>query len=100
MKWSKDRDGVWNLLVDPESTLTNFFNFNLGNDANCTAITISSFTTSTNGNISVINETLSGNKVSLQTKGEGEVLIILTLSNGDIRRRIRRYTEAKSSLPF
>lgn len=100
MNWHKDRDGVWTLLVDPESTLSNFFNFTLGNDATCTAITISSFTTSLNGSISIISSSLSGNKISLQTKGDGEVLLIITLSNGDIRRRVRRYTESKSSLTF
>ena len=100
MNWSKDKDAVWRLLVDPESTLTNCFNFTLGKDATCTAITIDSFTTETNGGVSVLASSQDGNKIYLQTKGAGEVLIILTLSNGDIRRRVRRYTEANSSTSF
>ncbi len=100
MNWYKNRDGVWTLLVDPESTLTNCFSFTLGKDSTCTAITITALETSTNGSISVLNETLTGNKVFLQTKGDGEVLMILTLSNGDIRRRIRKYEEAEASTSF
>lgn len=99
-KWFTDRDGTYALLVDPESTLTNNFKFNLGKDASCAAITISSISTSTSGPISVVTETLTGNTVSLQTKGCGDVLIILNLSSGDIRRPVRRYIESNKSLTF
>ena len=100
MSWFKDNDGTWALYIDPDSTITTEFKFILGKDASCTAITISSVTFETNSKISVVSDSLSGNKVIVQTTGNGELLIILTLSNGDVRRVIRRYTETSKSRIF
>lgn len=101
INWSKDRDGVYRLLIDPDSTITNGFKFVFGNDTNCDPITISSFTITTQNNIEVISSILSGgDTITVQTKGCGEIVIIMTLSNTDIRRAIRRYTESMKSKVF
>ena len=100
MSWMKDRDGAFKLNVDPDSTITNAFRFLLGTDVNCNDITISSFTTTTRNKVSVLNSSFTPDTVTLQTTGCGEVLIILTLSNGDIRRPIRRYAESTKSTIF
>ncbi len=100
MKWEKGRDGSYSLPVDPDSTITNGFRFVLGKDASCVDITISSFTTSTQGQITVVSSSQSGNTIFLQTTGFGDILIELTLSNSDVRRAVRRYTESKKSTIF
>lgn len=100
MDWFIDSTGTWCKYVDPDATITDYFEFTTGNDITCARIDILSFTTSVNGDLTIVDSEQIGSVVKIQASGNGDLRIMLTLSNGDVRPAINRYKESNRSLAF